>query len=405
MNFKPKDFLKIIIVLSLSGKLLFVFIFINLSDLEYYEYGELANNLYQGSGYSLLHDTDKDANDLNRSVEPYISAYMPPGYVFYLYPFFIISDTVLRNLLIIFSQILISCLLIFLVYKFTREYFSEKSALIAAAITGFLPEFVFASTHIQITVFYHIGIVALLLQLYKLNSHKINFNTLIIIGIIFGSLILFRSEVLLFATIIIIYLINKKDFKESAIIMGIIILIILPWQVRNYVVFDKIIPFTTSSGLNLYRGHNPYDIGLWGDDSLFARIRSVRNEEDFEVKMNDIYLESAFTSIKENPDKEIVYPFIKLYNLWIINTSDKRTFNIIYLIPWVVFLLFSVYGLFKSGSWKVHKFSYLYFIFFSIVAIIFFALPRYQTMMKIALVPFAAAGIEMLYYKVKNIIK
>jgi 4-amino-4-deoxy-L-arabinose transferase-like glycosyltransferase len=405
MNFKPKDFLKIIIVLSLSGKLLFVLIFINLNNLEYYEYGELANNLYQGSGYSLLHDIDNAGIDLNCLVEPYISAYMPPGYVFYLYPFFIISDTVLRNLLIIISQILISCLLIFLVYKFTREYFSETSALIAAAITGFLPEFVFASTHIQVTLLYHIGIVTLLLQLYKLNSPKINFNTLIIIGIIFGSLILFRSEVLLFATIIIIYLINKRDFKEAAIIMGIIILIILPWQVRNYVVFDKIIPITTSSGLNLYRGHNPYGIGVWADDSLIAQIRSVRNEEDFEVKMNDIYLENAFTSIKENPDKEIVYPFIKLYNLWIINTSDKRTFNIMYLIPWYVFLLFSVYGLFKSGSWNVHKFSYLYFIFFSVVAIIFFALPRYQTMMKIALVPFAAMGVEMLYYKVKNIIK
>lgn len=405
MNFKPKDFLKIIIVLSLIGKLLFVFIFINLNDLEYYEYGDIANNLYQGHGYSLLHEIDKAGNDLNRSVEPNISAYMPPGYVFYLYPFFAISDTIVRNLLIIFSQILISCLLIFLVYKFTREYFSETSALIAAAITGFLPEFVFAHTHIQITLFYHIGIVALLLQLYKLNSYKINFNAIIIIGIIFGSLILFRSEILLFATIIIIYLINKRDFKESVIIMGIIILIILPWQVRNYIVFDKIIPITTSSGLNLYRGHNPYDIGEWGDDSLFAQIRSVRNEEDFEVKMNDIYLESAFTSIKENPDKEIVYLFIKLYNLWIINVSDNRTFNIFYLIPWVVLLLFSVYGLFKSGSWDVHKFSYLYFIFFSIVVIIFFALPRYQTMMKIALVPFAAAGVEIFYYKVKNIIK
>ena len=405
MNFKPIDLLKIIIVLSLCGKLLFVFIFINLNELEYYEYGELANNLYQGNGYSLLHDIDKAGNDLNSPGEPHISAYMPPGYVFYLYPFFIISDTVVRNLFIICSQVLISCLLIFLIYKFTKKYFSETSALIAAAITGFLPEFVFSSTHIQITLFYHIGIVALLLQLYKLNSHKINVSTLITIGIIFGSLILFRSEILLFATIIIIYLINQRNFKESLIIMGIIILIILPWQVRNYVVFDKIIPITTSSGLNLYRGHNPYDIGVWADDSLFAQIRSVRNEKDFEVKMNNIYLESAFTFIRENPDKEIVYPFIKLYNLWIINTSDNRTFNIIYLIPWIVFLLFSVYGLFKSGSWIVHKFSYLYLIFFSIVVIIFFALPRYQSMMKISLVPFAALGVEILYYRVKNIIK
>jgi 4-amino-4-deoxy-L-arabinose transferase-like glycosyltransferase len=405
MNFKPKDFLKIIIVLSLTGKLLFAFIFIDLNDLEYYEYGDLAKNLYQGKGYSLSHDIDKAENDLNNSVEPHISAYMPPGYVFFLYPFFTISETVVRNLSIIFSQILISCLLIFLVYKFTKEYFSETSAMIAAAITGFLPEFVFASTHIQVTLVYQLGIIALLLQLYKLKADNLKLNTIIIIGIIFGSLILFRSEIILFAAMIIIYLINKKNFKESVIIMGIIILIILPWQVRNYIVFDKIIPITTSSGLNLYRGHNPYAIGVWGDDSLFSQIRSVRNDNDFEVKMNDIYLESAFTSIKENPGKEIVYPFIKLYNLWIINPFDIRSLNMVYLVPWIIFLLFSIYGLFKSAPWNVHKFSYLYFIFISIVAIIFFALPRYQTMMKIALVPFAACGVEILYRKVKNIIK
>ena len=396
MRVKPGEFLKLIILLSVIGKLLFVVLFINLNDLEYYEYGELANNLYQGKGYSLSHPIDEDVTE-----KVYKSAYMPPGYVIYLYPFFFIPDPVIRNLLIILSQILISCILILLVYKYTRKYFSETSALIAAAITGFLPEFIFASSQIQVTLFYHIGIIALLLQLYKLNEDKIRYDTFIFIGIILGVLILFRSEIVLFAVLIIIYLINKKYHKGLLVIAGIILIFILPWQIRNYVLFEEIIPFTTSAGLNLYRGHNPYYIGNWGDDSLNAQFRSIKDDENYEVKMNYIYLENAIKSIKENPDKEIIYPFIKLFHLWIMNPSYERTNHPIYFVPWFALLLISIYGLIKSASWKNHKFTYLFLIFFNSVAIIFFALPRYQTMMKIALVPFAAYGFEMILHSRK----
>ena len=401
----PKVILKTIILLSVAFKLLLILFFVNLNDLDFYEYGELAQNLHSEKSYSFVHYTYDPQRGLVPSDRAHKSAYMPPGYVLYLYPFYFFTSIPLRNFLIIFSQIIFSSILILLVYRFTKAYFSETSALIASAITGFLPEFIFTSIHIQVTLFFHIGIVALFLQLYKLSENKSFLKNSIRIGIILGMLIIFRSEIFLLFILLVCYLFYVGAYKQSLIIIGIIILFILPWQIRNYAVFNKIIPFTTSAGLNLYRGHNPYNIGNWGDDNIYAQLYSIRNDSDYEIKMNDLYMQETFKSIVENPENEIVYPLIKFYHLWIVNPNEERTSNLFYLIPWIIILTFSIIGLIISASWKTHKYSYLFFIYFILVVVIFFALPRYQTMMKIALVPFAAYASEILYSKVKAMTK
>ena len=401
----PKMVLKTIILLSVAFKLLFILFFVNLNDLEFYEYGELAQNLHSEKSYSYVHYTYDPQKGLVASDKAHESAYMPPGYVFYLYPYYFIPSIPLRNLLIILSQIIISCILILLVYSFTKKYFSETSAIIAATLTGFLPEFIFTSIQIQVTLFFHIGIIALFLQLYKLNDDKNLLGNSIRIGIILGILIIFRSEIFLLSVLLVCYLIYNGAYKQSLIIVGIIILFILPWQIRNYAVFNKIIPFTTSVGLNLYRGHNPYNIGNWGDENIYAQLYSIRNDKDYEIKMNDLYMQETFKSITENPENEIVYPLIKFFHLWIVNPNDERTSNLFYLIPWIIILSFSIIGLIFSVSWKIHKYSYLFFIYFTLLVVIFFALPRYQTMMKIALVPFAAYASEIAYSKAKAMIR
>jgi 4-amino-4-deoxy-L-arabinose transferase-like glycosyltransferase len=399
---KATVLLKIIIACSFTARILFVLLFININEINYYEYGRIAKNLHEGKGYSLQHFIYENTNDPNPSTNIYKSAYMPPGYVYFLYPFFYISNTILRYILILISQTMISCVLILFIYNFTKRYFSEWSALVAAAITGFLPEFIFASTQIQVTLLYQTGIILLLFLLYKAVDEPNRISTFIFIGITFGIIVLLRFEVILFSIIIAVFFAQKKKIRESLIIISIVFLFILPWQIRNYVVFEKVIPLTTSSGLNFYRGHNPYSIGFWGDDKLLTELQSMRKYKDYEVRMNEVYWKSALSSIKENPEEEIIYPFTKLFDLWIFNPSDTRTNNFLYLFPWFLILLFSMYGLIISFSWKDHKFSYLFLIFFNIVTVIFFALPRYQTMMKIALIPFAAFGLEKLIRKLKK---
>ena len=80
----PKVNLKTIILLSVAFKLLFILFFVNLNDLEFYEYGELAQNLHSEKSYSYVHYTYDPQKGLVASDKAHESAYMPPGYVFYL---------------------------------------------------------------------------------------------------------------------------------------------------------------------------------------------------------------------------------------------------------------------------------------------------------------------------------
>ena len=125
----------IIIVLALIVRLIFIFSFTDLKKDYYWEYGEIAKNVIHGNGYSLFYFK---GNELEHKYSPGTeilpSAYMPPGYVAFLLPFMMVNDLTTRNILILLIQTIISIGSICLIYKFTKKYFSDISALIAILI-------------------------------------------------------------------------------------------------------------------------------------------------------------------------------------------------------------------------------------------------------------------------------
>jgi hypothetical protein len=186
--------------------------------------------------------------------------------------------------------------------------------------------------------------------------------------------------------------------------MGIFLIFTLfsPWIIRNYIIFDKFIPFTTNVGLNFYRGHNPIAIGDWGSWEFNNEVHNISNDNNFEIVFSDYYFKKGIESVTHNPISELKYPFIKIFSLFVMNPDDYRSYNQFYLIPSILILLLAIVGIIKTFSIGKFKFIYLFIFHSSLVAILFFALPRYQTMMKIALIPFAAYTIDYLWEYCKN---
>ena len=151
-------------------------------------------------------------------------------------------------------------------------------------------------------------------------------------------------------------------------------------------------PFSTSFGLNLFRGNNAEGIGSWGDDETEAKI-NLLSMDNLELEVNKIYQDKAVSFIKENPGKVLKNAFVKLFYFWVYY-PDQRSLHPIYLIPSIFLLLFFLYGIVASFDWKENSFFYLFFIFSSLVVVIFFPMARYQTMMKAAMNPFCAYGIN-----------
>ena len=406
MTIESKRLLLIICLAAILIRFAYVLTYVDLNDDNYWEYGEIAKNVYNGKGYSLYYYSgDTLKIDYRETAMPHPSALMSPGYVFYLLPFVGISNIVARNLAILGSQILIAVLVVLVVFKFTQENFSRVSGYVAALIVAFLPEFVYATMSHTPTVHFHLLFLILLFVLYRYNQ-RINTSTLTLVPLLLSILVYFRTEFAVYALLIFITFALRRQFRLFFFGYALTLLFVLPWQLRNSYVFrDICVPFSTGFGLNFYRGHNPYWIGHWGDEQLYDQLRVHGRERTFELTMNRIFSNAAMKVIAENPGREAIYAIKKIAHLWFFNTGDERTQNILYIVPWFILLVFSAFGLAGSFSWQKHLFAYIFFIYSTLIAVVFFAQPRHQTMMKIALIPFAAYGVEMLGRLIPRIIR
>lgn len=400
MSFK-KFILPTIILIGLLSRVFFLIYHTDVGRLDFYEYGAIAENMHKGNGYSLFYyNNDKLEIGSNEKITPYMSAFMPPGYTCIVYLFNFINDIEIRNYSILFLQILLSLITIFVFFLLTKEVFNYTSALIAAVITAILPEFVYTSCLPGTTIFFHLGIGVILLLLFRLED-ALNVNMLLILtGITSGILILFRSEVVLLLFLILIYYLVKKRFKHITIILFVTFIIVVPWGTRNFLVFKEVVPLSTSFGLNFYRGHNPYDIGVWADQEIVNNLLKYKDDPNFELRMNELYSNKGFENIIKNPSMELGYVFTKLFHLWIYNPQDERTKSIFYLGPWLILIILFLMSLNNSFSWRGQKYIYFFLIYFNLLVIFFFCLPRYQTMMKLAIIPFAGDALRILVSKI-----
>jgi 4-amino-4-deoxy-L-arabinose transferase-like glycosyltransferase len=101
-----------------------------------------------------------------------------------------------------------------------------------------------------------------------------------------------------------------------------------PWWIRNALVLHTFVPFTTSSGLNLYLGNNPHNIdgGIdWASDvepDVFARIQAMP-----ELERQRAFNQAAGDFIKAHPGDVLRLAMKKFVRFWNVvpNASEFRS--------------------------------------------------------------------------------
>ncbi len=392
----------IVCVAAVAVRFLFFAFFADMRLDYYWEYGELAKNILHGKGYSLWHYVgDSQEHLYSDTANPHISAYMPPAYPLYLLPFMAVGNILFRNWLIYGIQILSVIPTIIFLYEITKILYGKTAALVASWFMGLLPEFIYASTTAGPTLFYHAILLWLMWKL--LQYPAINFRQAALFGVVSAGAIYLRGDFALFGLALAILFVKHSGWKKAMLYIAAMSIMLLPWQIRNYIAFNRFIPLTTSAGLNFYRGHNPEFIGSWGDSTIIKDIAAYKNSSDYEIIMSDIYYRAAIKSMRINHKKEIENTLKKMFNLWIINPADNRAFNPAYLIPWLALIILFIIGIFaQNNNYFILKPFFLYWLASTVTSVIYFALPRYQTLLKPTLLPFAAAGALHLWQLLKN---
>ncbi|MCK4463363.1 MAG: glycosyltransferase family 39 protein [Candidatus Omnitrophica bacterium] len=366
--------LSIILLLSLISRILPIFLVpqeIKNVKSDSLEYNELAKNILAGKGYVYI-----DENMPFKGV----TAFRTPGYPLFLtfvYKLFGIQN---YNVVRMCQAILLSFipLLLFLI---AGMFLSEKIAL-TACIFGLIykpfivmdfyggPIFLLSE---NLVIFTFLIFVYLFLLSLKKESLLLVFLSGVSIGI--SALVRPMFGLFIFLAVLIIIISKRISFKKAIQHIAILVIsfsiVVLPWFIRNYLVFKKVV-FSTQTGKVLYGGNNPNAKGGWcrnipADMREKTRQMSELESNIFFVKATVDYIRSNMRILPKLMFKKIVVAFQPFYTGY--------EYNLFYAIFFPFFIL-SLFAMTKNNPFYLIMISA--FIYFLFISLIFFGDPRFR---------------------------
>ncbi|MCL4440719.1 MAG: glycosyltransferase family 39 protein [Firmicutes bacterium] len=314
---------------------------------------------------------------LDRHIMGYYSdkprAFVTPGYPLFLAGAYYIGRLLNTGPLITARvfQVMISVGSVFLVYNIASKSGGPKVGIFAAMLSAiYLPSFM-ANNRILTEVLYtflqlgYIYSVIIVFEKPGLWRHALS-------GGLLGLAVLVRPSMAPFLVIpYIVHLVLKRDTRILAGLLAAITafcLVMTPWWVRNYLVFDKFIMFATQTGNPLLRGTDPYDIY----DRIGPSI--VKNVPD--SQMTRVAVQRIMEGLKTDPwltDKW--YTVGKLSFLWL------RPWGVT--APWArmlhlwMFVVVGWLGTFVNIFDRHMRWPALWVVFAAVTQLVFIPIERY----------------------------
>ena len=133
-------------------------------------------------------------------------------------------------------------------------------------------------------------------------------------------------------TLILIYIIKKK-ITVILISSLFTILILSPYLIRNYIVFDKI-TITKSIGFNLWKGNNIYSKSEGSEkkiykESMSQKIDNLQLTNKYDLEIDKIYMDEGINNIVSDPVKYLKLYFVKMFSFLFVDLNSLIPITII----------------------------------------------------------------------------
>ncbi len=345
------------------------------------EWGVMLKNLEENNILSI-----RDVNG-----QPMPNAFMPPLYPLFLYVIkFFFSQLNIFLYVVYFIQILLSAISIYLTYKILLEFYSENICKIGTLIYSIFPLNIYGASQISSITLQLFFINLFILGFVFLIKYK-NLYGIITFSISAGFLMLLRGEFFIFFIFsLIFYLLKTKDYKRFFLGLIISIIVISPYLVRNYQIFE-VVTITKSGGYNLLKGNNPKSLVEGKAMMGFVRdvVPEVKNELDslkankkYDLMFDDILLNQAIIFIREDPSRYIYLYFKRVVSFLFIDLESTYPgyYSILHIIPKLVIAITTFFSIIFLFRFKFNLYSYfiLYYLLNIGLFSVFFILPRYS---------------------------
>lgn len=195
-------------------------------------------------------------------------------------------------------HILIGCATIFVAMKLAEHWVGKQWSWLVGFIAAIFPPFIQVDNLYLTEGPYTLGTMLLLYGSLKLAKHQTDRWLYFVMASYFLALY-FRVNIALYPIALFIYLIVKRYpwpiYRRHLLIsIAALLLVLGPWWVRNYIVFDEFIPLTGGSGdpllLGTFQGEN-YPRGSYDEFVAIGNAR-VAEETDILSKMHERGIEA-----------------------------------------------------------------------------------------------------------------
>ena len=281
--------------------------------------------------------------------------------------------------------------------QISKFLFKDKIAYLAAIImTLFYPSLVAYHITLLSELFFIFFLVWSFAFIYLwMENKKIMW---LILSIITFSLAAYTRATLTFVIPVFVLLaayganMNFSKILRYTLISAIVFTVCLsPWWIRNYGIFGKFIPFTTSASWNLYLGNNPVNTTAsidWGisavDQDEVKRIFDLKDE----LEISNAFTQKSKEYITNNPGVFLRNAWLKFKRFWNFTSNYDapteqslffRMYNISLLLSWLpVFCLGIASFWFNRKTWKKILPIYCLIAYYTFIHVVVIASLRYR---------------------------
>lgn len=298
----------------------------------------------------------------------------------------------------------------------------KNVGLISAAITALYVYFVYYAAVLMTEAFYITAILwSFDISLEIVQAKENSWRRWLLLGLSLGSAILLRQLFLLFIPLFLLWLwwAARPKFRHLVLPVVVILLMVLPWTVRNFLAYDQFVLLNTNAGYAFFWGNHPIH-GRKFVPILTQEMGSYYSliPPDL-VHLNEAALDSALLKLAvknvfEDPGRYFLLSLSRIpsyFTFWPSRESGAIS-NLSRVASFGLFLPFMMYGLVRSiricsaslraGIASPLFLPYLFIIFYAGIHILTWTLIRYRLPIDAMLVIFAGLAIVNLLGRIES---
>ena len=355
-------------------------------------------------------------------------------YLVFVYGIFGVHPVVARVLQAVIVGILQPLIMFFI----GRRLFSESVGLVSALLTALYTYFIYYSATLMTEPFYITAILGSLYLSILLVDHNADqekgkhsgkdYSLAAVLGITLGAAVLLRQLFLLLIPFLFLWI-----FWSSRVRLGrnriwtlllsgtIIIVMIVPFTVYNYIRFHRFVLLNTNSGYAFFWANHP----IYGTHfvpilpSNLATYQSLIPKELLhldEAALDQALLKRGIQIVISDPKRYILLSLSRIppyFMFWPSRDSGLLS-NLARVAGFGILLPLMIYGLVYAFSIRVHNWRlslsspvfllYSFILIYSAIHLLSWALIRYRLPVDAILIVFAGLAIVDLYARIRNII-